>query len=401
MQRTVNGDHEPTAVGPLPPAELADMRREIDGLSTALIRALEDRARAAITISEYKRRAGLPLRDRTREKALIDRFVQRGSEVLDAAALERVLTTVIDACVAAAGIEDTEPLRVDARSGPLVDVTVRGHRIGRGSAAYIAGPCSIEDETQIECVAAGLARQGVGFLRGGAFKPRTSPYSFQGLGEFGLELLGAAARRHGMATISEATSPTNVETVARHVDVIQIGARNMANYELLRAAGRTGQPVVLKRGFGATLEEWLGAAEYLASAGTDEIILCERGIRTFSHDTRDTLDLSSVPLMLMRSRLPVIVDVSHAAGRRDILAPLASAAFAAGAEAVMVEVHPDPRRALSDAKQQLDLVGFAALQSEVATRLSGLAAALGNTATLSPDESLSPSPARIGGPKCA
>jgi 3-deoxy-7-phosphoheptulonate synthase/chorismate mutase len=191
-----------------------------------------------------------------------------------------------------------------------------------------------------------------------------------------LELLARACRRHGLVAVSEATTPANVELVAEHADVIQIGARNMYNYELLRAVGQAGRPVLLKRGLSATLEEWLNAAEYVALSGSEAIILCERGIRTFARETRGTLDLSVVPLALAASRLPVVVDVSHAAGRRDILAPLAAAAFAVGAQGVMVEVHPDPDLALSDSEQQLDLDQFAALQRAVHQALAAAAAAL-------------------------
>jgi 3-deoxy-7-phosphoheptulonate synthase len=257
-------------------------------------------------------------------------------------------------------------------------VTVRaaGHSLGADSLQYVAGPCSVESEEQMEQVAAGLSKAGVSFLRGGTFKPRTSPYSFQGLKERGLKILRGAARRHGMASVTESTSVANIELVAKYADVIQIGARNMANYELLRAAGRTGMPVLLKRGFGATLDEWLNAAEYVAVSGSRDIVLCERGIRTFVSDTRNTLDLSAVPLVLQRSRLPVMVDVSHAAGRRDILAPLATAGFAAGACAVMIEVHPDPDSALSDSEQQITIEDFCALRKSVIDALRRAARSL-------------------------
>jgi 3-deoxy-7-phosphoheptulonate synthase/chorismate mutase len=257
-------------------------------------------------------------------------------------------------------------------NGPRIVVRARGHVLG----GYIAGPCSVESEEQIETSACRLAALGVRFLRGGTYKPRTSPYAFQGLGLEGLKLLSRACRRHGMAAVSEATSPENLEHVAEHADIIQIGSRNMYNYELLRAAGQTRRPVLLKRGLSATLDEWLLAAEYVALSGSENIILCERGVRTFARETRNTLDLSVVPLALAASRLPVIVDVSHAAGRRDILAPLAAAAFACGAHGVMIEVHPTPDAALSDAEQQIDFDTFAALQRAVVGSLAVAAKAL-------------------------
>jgi 3-deoxy-7-phosphoheptulonate synthase/chorismate mutase len=216
----------------------------------------------------------------------------------------------------------------------------------------------VEDAEQMEIVAAGLARLGVGFLRGGAFKPRTSPYAFQGLGETGLRILAEAGKRHGLATVTEVVDTRTLDLVARYADVLQIGSRNMANYELLKAVAVSGKPVLLKRGFSATLDELLQAAEYLVDGGNDQVILCERGIRTFSRETRATLDISAIPLLREMCRLPVVVDVSHAAGRRDILPSLARASLAAGAHGVMVEVHPNPVLARSDAQQQLDLQQF-------------------------------------------
>ncbi len=265
---------------------------------------------------------------------------------------------------------------IDATRGPRITIEAQGFQLCADRPTYIAGPCSVENEEQMEQAASRLAALGVGFFRAGAFKPRTSPYAFQGLGADGLRLLAATCQRHGLASVTEATSPTNVELVARYADVIQIGARNMYNYDLLRAVGRTGRPVLLKRGLSATLEEWISAAEYIALSGCDSIVLCERGIRTFARETRGTLDLSIVPLALAATRLPVIVDVSHAAGRRDILAPLAAAAFACGAHAVMIEVHPNPDAALSDAEQQIDFDDFAALQASVARSLATAGAAL-------------------------
>jgi 3-deoxy-7-phosphoheptulonate synthase/chorismate mutase len=268
------------------------------------------------------------------------------------------------------------------RSGPPIRVTVRGHSIGGATPLFIAGPCSVESARQVDEVARGLRARGVRFFRGGAFKPRTSPYAFQGLGLDGLRLLRDACRRHDLVSVSEATSPENVELVAEYVDVLQIGARNMYNYELLRAAGRSGRPVLLKRGLSATIDEWLSAAEYIALTGNHQIVLCERGVRTFARETRGTLDLSAVPLVKLESRLPVIVDVSHAAGRRDLLAPLAAAALAVGADGVMLEVHPDPDRALSDAEQQISLDGFDDLTNDVRASLARAAQAMTATTTM-------------------
>lgn len=357
--------------------ELEALRLRVEELSLDLLALLNERAASAGRIARLKEALGLPLRDPQREDLLLGHLVAANRGPFDDATVRALFRHVIDAGVALSEGRQRRGLRVGTAGGPAVVVTVRGHSIGGGAPAYVAGPCSVESEEQIHEAAAGLWRLGVRFLRGGAFKPRSSPYAFQGLGAAGLELLAAAARAHGMVSVTEATSPANVELVARHADIVQIGARNMANFELLRAVGQTRKPVILKRGFGATIDEWLNAAEYVAVSGSEEIVLCERGIRTFSADTRSTLDLSAVPLALLRSRLPVMVDVSHAAGRRDILAPLAAAAFGAGAHAVMVEVHPDPDMALSDAEQQLTLGAFAALQREVVATLSRTATLLG------------------------
>lgn len=234
---------------------------------------------------------------------------------------------------------------------PLLDAFSRGR-------ALIAGPCSVESEGQMRVVAQRLREREVLVLRGGAFKPRTSPYAFQGLGADGLRILRDVARQYEMLSISEVLDPRDVELVAAHVDVLQIGSRNMHNFPLLREVGQAGHPVLIKRGFAATVEELLLAAEYVVAAGNRRVALCERGIRTFEPQTRNTLDVSAIALIGLQSWLPVIADVSHAAGRRDLLAPLARAAFAAGAAGVMIEVHPDPAQALSDAEQQLDLAQF-------------------------------------------
>jgi 3-deoxy-7-phosphoheptulonate synthase/chorismate mutase len=357
-------------------AEIERLRTRIDELNARILDAVNLRAATAMKIARRKRRLGLPIRDRLREEQLLDLLTQGNRGPLADGTLRNLFQGIIDRCVDLSRRGGGQSLLVERGAGPGVSITLAGHEISRAGPSYIAGPCSVENELQMERSASGLAAAGVRILRGGCFKPRTSPYAFQGLGADGLRLLEAAGRRHGMATVSETTSPANVELVARHCDLLQIGARNMANFELLRAAGRTGKPVLLKRGLSATIDEWVMAAEYVASSGSEEILLCERGIRTFSEQTRNTLDLSAVPLVAQRTRLPVMVDVSHAAGRRDILAPLSCAAFAAGADLVMIEVHPDPDAALSDAQQQLDLKGFLDLQQAVRESLARLAASL-------------------------
>jgi len=237
-------------------------------------------------------------------------------------------------------------------------------KIGGTQPVLIAGPCSVEDGQQIMEIAAQI-KDCAHILRGGAFKPRTSPYSFQGLGEEGLRLLAEARRRFGLPVVTEVLSEEEVELVAAYADLIQIGARNMQNYALLKKVGAQGKPVLLKRGFAATIEELLLSAEYILASGNGQVVLCERGIRTFGSATRFTLDLGAVPLLRELTHLPVIVDPSHAAGRWNLVGPLAKAALAAGAQGVMVEVHSRPQEALSDGPQALKPERFKSLAAQL------------------------------------
>jgi len=244
-----------------------------------------------------------------------------------------------------------------------------------GDVLLIAGPCAVESEEQLVPLAGRLRAAGADALRGGAFKPRTSPYDFQGLGEEGLRLLALAREHSGLPVITEAVSEAGVELVEHYADVIQIGARNMQNFELLKRVGRSPKPVLLKRGFSASLEDWLLAAEYVMDQGNPSVVLCERGIRTFATHSRFTLDLGVVPHLRHGTRLPVIVDPSHASGLHDSVGPLARAAVAAGAHGVMVEVHPDPAHALSDGSQSLRPSEFERLAKELRALAAVVAAA--------------------------
>lgn len=244
-------------------------------------------------------------------------------------------------------------------------VTVGGRPIGGAQVAVIAGPCSVESRDQIMRTAEAVKAAGGTLLRGGAFKPRTSPYSFQGLEEEGLQLLAEARERTGLPVVTEAMDAEQLSLVIRYADMVQIGARNMQNYPLLRAAGRQQKPVLLKRGVSATLEELLLAAEYILSEGNYQVVLCERGIRAINGHTRYTLDLSAVPVLKQLTHLPVIVDPSHGTGKWRYVAPMARAAVAGGADGLMIEVHPDPAAALSDGPQSLNLENFAALMASL------------------------------------
>jgi 3-deoxy-7-phosphoheptulonate synthase len=254
--------------------------------------------------------------------------------------------------------------RADRTVIPLDGVSIGGEAL-----VVMAGPCSVESERQILEAARAVRAAGAQFLRGGAYKPRTGPYGFQGLGEEGLALLAAAREATGLRIITEVLDPRHVEQVGRATDVFQIGARNMQNFQLLREVGRSGKPAMLKRGLSATYDEWLQAAEYLLSEGNPHVMLCERGIRTFETHTRNTLDLAAVPVLNDLTHLPVVVDPSHGVGHARYIASMAMAAVAAGAHALMIEVHPDPRRAVTDGPQALDLEQFATLMADL-TRLA-------------------------------
>ena len=243
---------------------------------------------------------------------------------------------------------------------PILDTVV-----GDGGLTVMAGPCSVESRDQLFETAAGVKAAGATILRGGAFKPRTSPYSFQGLGIEALRYLAEARDEFGLPVITEVMEPNQVDIVAEYADILQVGTRNMQNYSLLTSVGRVARPVMLKRGYGATVEEWLMAAEYIISSGNPNVILCERGIRTFETATRNTLDLSAVPLVHHLTHLPVIVDPSHATGKRWLVKPLALGGVAVGADGIMVEVHPRPDEALSDAEQQLTIAQFGEMMAAV------------------------------------
>ncbi|MFW2491018.1 3-deoxy-7-phosphoheptulonate synthase [Clostridium chromiireducens] len=252
-------------------------------------------------------------------------------------------------------------------------VDINGAKIGGKKIAMIAGPCSVESEEQITEIAKEVKKIGANFLRGGAFKPRTSPYAFQGMKYEGLELLKKARANTGLPIVTELMSPYDIETFVENVDVIQVGARNMQNFDLLKELGKTNKPILLKRGLSATIEEWLMSAEYIMAGGNENVILCERGIRTFENYTRNTLDLSAVPAVKKLSHLPIVIDPSHSAGKYWMVEPLAKAAVAVGADGLIIEVHNDPANALCDGPQSIKPSKFAKLMEE----LRVIAAAVG------------------------
>ncbi len=264
-------------------------------------------------------------------------------------------------------VKISEPYKLVGRTFKREDtvVNVSGTLLGGREVVVMAGPCSVESREQVGRVAKAVQSAGARVLRGGAFKPRTSPYAFQGHGEQALLWMREAADANGLTVISEVMDPRALEMMLRYVDCLQVGARNMQNFDLLKELGRVRRPVLLKRGLSATIEEWLLSAEYMLAGGNLQIILCERGIRTFESATRNTLDISAIPVVKKRSHLPIVVDPSHGTGRRDMVIPMARAAIAAGADGLLIEVHNDPDRALSDGAQSLYPEQFEALMGEL------------------------------------
>lgn len=350
---------------------LEQLRGRLDVINLQLLELLSERARIAQRIGKEKEKQGVPKFDPVREKKMLEELVSRNNGPFDEDTIRHLFKQIFQASLHLQQTDHHQHLLV-SRKKQKEDtvVTLGGIEIGGGKPVMVAGPCSVESYEQVRQVAAALKQAGITVMRGGAFKPRTSPYDFQGLGMEGLKILKEAANEFGLKTVSEIVDPSHMELACSYIDVIQIGARNMQNFELLKAAGEVRKPILLKRGLAATIDEFLHAAEYIVSRGNRQVMLIERGIRTYEKATRNTLDISAVPILKQESHLPVLVDVTHSTGRKDILAPCAKAALAAGADGIMVEVHPDPATALSDAAQQLDIDEFNRFYNEV--KKSGL-----------------------------
>ncbi len=309
--------------------------------------------------------------DRIRELGYEPHALRGESRMVIGAIGGRYIAGTLEALEAVPGVEKvvriSAPYKLVSREFRPFSSTVRvaGQEFGGGRFGVIAGPCSVESERQITETAEAIAAAGAVLLRGGAFKPRTSPYDFQGLGVEGLKLLAKAGRRAGLGVVTELMSEKHTSIVGEYADMIQIGARNMQNFALLKAVGRQKRPVLLKRGLSATIKELLMSAEYIAAHGNPNIILCERGIRTFETATRNTCDISAIPVLNELTHLPVILDPSHAVGKRSLVPPIARAGVAAGADGLIVEVHPRPEEALSDGAQSLDVAQFRHLMREL------------------------------------
>ena len=351
--------------------KLERIRAAIDEINRRLVDAISERGRLVEQVATLKTNEGKEMIDPQREHEMLQGIIRLNKGPFSDDALASIFRKVFARSrelVLDSGMTRLQVLRKNGDPDRVIHV--RDVAIGGDRLEYIAGPCAVESEEMLDDVASQLSAVGVRLLRGGAFKPRTSPYAFQGLGEPGLQVLRRVADRYGMSVVTEVMDTRDVDLVASYADMLQVGARNMYSYPLLKELGRVGKPILLKRSFSATIQEWLLAAEYIVSHGNPNVVLCERGIRTFEHETRNTLDLAAVPVLRRRTYLPVVVDVSHAAGRRDILAELAAAAFAAGTSCVMIEVHPMPAAAASDGPQQLRPADFLALMQEVRHRLT-------------------------------
>lgn len=339
--------------------QINELRDELDQVNLKLLELINDRAKLVQKIGQIKNKRGIKRFDPVRERDMLDKIIEHNEGPFDTSTIEHIFKEIFKAGLELIEDDHHRALLVSRERKPEDTViTIKDVQIGNGQAQFIAGPCAVESYEQVAEVASNIKKHGIKLLRGGAFKPRTSPYDFQGLGIKGLEILKKIADEYDIAVVSEIVNPAHIEQAEKYLDIIQIGARNMQNFELLKAAGETDKPILLKRGMSATISEFINAAEYIMSRGNGNIILCERGIRTYETSTRNTLDITAVPILKQKSHLPVIVDVTHSTGRRDLLLPASKAALAIGADGIMVEVHPDPAVALSDSTQQMDLKMF-------------------------------------------
>ncbi len=347
--------------------KLESYRSDIVSLNHQILDLLSKRGELAQKIGEEKLKQGTRIYDPQREKEMLNDLIDSNKGPFNDNTIKQLFKEIFKASTDLQKSENEKHLYVSRKLKPEDTIVTfdNGGIIGDGNKSFVFGPCSVESFEQVEAVAKNLHAKGEKFIRGGAFTPRTSPYDFQGLGVEGLKILKQIKDKYDLNVVSEIVNSNDFEVADEYLDVFQIGARNMQNFELLKEAGRTKKPILLKRGLSATIEEFVYAAEYIASQGNQNIILCERGIRTYEKATRNTLDISAVPILKQGTHLPVMVDVTHSTGRKDIMLPTAKAALAVGADGVMAEVHPDPSVALSDAGQQMNLDEFQAFYDEL------------------------------------
>lgn len=338
---------------------MEQLRKQLDDVNLELLNLINRRAGLVQRIGEIKNKQSMKRFDPVRERDMLNLLVQHNDGPFENSTVEHIFQEIFKASLELQEDDHRKALLVSRKKKPEDTVIdIKGEKVGDGNVHHVMGPCAVESYEQVAQVAEAVKKRGIKLLRGGAFKPRTSPYDFQGLGLEGLKILKRVADEYDLAVISEIVNPIHIEEAVNYIDVIQIGARNMQNFELLKAAGDVDKPVLLKRGLSATISEFINAAEYIISRGNGKIILCERGIRTYEKATRNTLDISVVPILKQETHLPVMVDVTHSTGRRDLLLPAAKAALAIGADGIMAEVHPDPAVALSDSAQQMDIPMF-------------------------------------------
>jgi 3-deoxy-7-phosphoheptulonate synthase/chorismate mutase len=349
---------------------IQSLRRQIDGINLQLLDLLTQRARIVKEIGKLQTEMGMVHYDPEREAQMLNALEAANKGPFPNETIKTLFKEIFRASLALEEQQDKAKMKVQRKrgEGPTVITMPDGTLLGDGSFQVIAGSCAVESYEQMDEVGAALAARGVKFMRGMAYKPRTSPYEFQGLGEEGLKIARQVADKYGMNVVSEIMDKSQIDLFSDYVDVFWVGARNMQNSFLLRALGKINRPVILKRGLAATLEEFMNAAEYIVSSGNPQVILIERGIRTYEKSTRNTLDIGGAAVLKLESHLPLVIDISHSAGRRDIAKPLARVAKAVGADGLMVEVHPNPPVARSDAKQQLSIPEFNALMDEIADR---------------------------------
>ena len=346
---------------------LKELRGQIDEVNMQLLDLLNKRAQIASDIGVVQAQLGTSFYDPQREADMLTALEQANNGPFSNETIKALFKEVFKASMALEEREARAKIIVQRKHADEKTIIKfeNGVEIGNDHFTVISGPCAVESLDQMEATAAVMAERGVRILRGMGFKPRTSPYDFQGLGEEGLKIARQIANKYGMLITSEIMDASQIPMFADYVDILWVGARNMQNSFLLKAVGKARQPVILKRHFAATLQEFVFAAEYIASAGNNNVMLMERGIRTFEPWTRNTLDISAVPLLKMETHLPVIIDVSHSGGRRDLVIPLAKIARASGADGLMFETHPNPPVAMSDAKQQLSLPEFHQLMDAI------------------------------------
>jgi 3-deoxy-7-phosphoheptulonate synthase / chorismate mutase len=347
--------------------QLQDLRGQVDVINLQILELLNRRAEIASAIGKVQTQMGRQFYDPQREATMLLALERNNKGPFSNETIKALFREIFRASMALEESEARAKILVQRKTPDQRTVITLpdGTEIGNGNFTIISGPCAIESFEQMDVTAAALAEHGIKILRGMAFKPRTSPYEFQGMGEPGLKIARQVANKYGMFITSEIMDKSDIPMMMDYVDIFWVGARNMQNGALLKAMGSINKPVILKRGLAATLEEFMYAAEYIVSSGNPNVILIERGIRTFEKWTRNTLDIGGVAVLKLETHLPIVVDISHSAGRRDIAKPLARVAKASGADGLMVEVHPNPPVALSDSKQQLYIQQFHEMMAEI------------------------------------